>query len=140
MNQIAIEVAVCVGVALVTTERLGKRSGWGSLAAKSKRLTRTDILIFSPKSLQFAVAADRCRLNREGSGVGKVCVRPSITMAETLAELIISEVKSRQILWDVKHPSYHNRKLVDKEWRNIAENVGETSKFFHKCYYRLALV
>jgi deoxyxylulose-5-phosphate synthase len=51
-----------------------------------------------------------------------------ITMTETLAELVISEVKSKQILWDMKHKSYHNRLLVDREWSKIAENVGETNK------------
>jgi hypothetical protein len=30
-------------------------------------------------------------------------------MAETLAELVISEVKSRRILWIMKRDSYHNR-------------------------------
>jgi deoxyxylulose-5-phosphate synthase len=49
-------------------------------------------------------------------------------MAETLAELVISEVKSKSILWDMKHKSYHNRMLVDREWSKIAENVGETNK------------
>jgi hypothetical protein len=37
-------------------------------------------------------------------------------MAETLAELVISEVKSRRILWDMRHNSYHNGMLVDREW------------------------
>ncbi|PNF31667.1 hypothetical protein B7P43_G15686 [Cryptotermes secundus] len=49
-------------------------------------------------------------------------------MAETLAELIIREVKRRRILWDIKHNTYHNRKLVDRAWSEIAENVGETKE------------
>jgi hypothetical protein len=46
-------------------------------------------------------------------------------MTETLAELVISEVKSKRILCDKKHKSYHNRLLVDRDWSKIAENVGE---------------
>jgi hypothetical protein len=49
-------------------------------------------------------------------------------MTETLAELLISEEKSKRNLWDMKHNSYHNRLLVDREWSKIAENVGETNK------------
>jgi 5'(3')-deoxyribonucleotidase len=49
-------------------------------------------------------------------------------MAETLAELVISEVKSKRILWDMKHKGYHNRLLVDRDWSKIEENVGETNK------------
>ncbi|KDR23843.1 uncharacterized protein LOC110832767 [Zootermopsis nevadensis] len=49
-------------------------------------------------------------------------------MSETLAEIIINEVKSRRMLWDIKHKSYHDRKLVDWEWRKIAENVAETKE------------
>jgi hypothetical protein len=30
----------------------------------------------------------------------------------------------------MKHKSYHNRILVDREWRKVAENVGETRKYF----------
>jgi hypothetical protein len=58
------------------------------------------------------------------------CVLHSITMRETLAEIVISEVKIRRILRDMKHKSYHNRMPVDREWRKVAENVGETSKYF----------
>jgi hypothetical protein len=66
---------------------------------------------------------------REGSeGAGKQCVMRIITVTKTLAELLISEVKSKHILWDMKHKSYHNRLLVDREWSKIAENVGETNK------------
>lgn len=50
-------------------------------------------------------------------------------MAETLAEIVISEMKRRRILWDMKLISYHNRMLVGGEWSEIAENVGETSTF-----------
>jgi hypothetical protein len=53
-----------------------------------------------------------------------------ITMTETFAELLISEVKSKRILWDMKHKSYHNRLLVDRQWSKIAENVGEINKYF----------
>jgi hypothetical protein len=51
-----------------------------------------------------------------------------LTVTETLAELLISEVKSKRILCDMKHKSYHNRLLVDRERSKIAENVGETNK------------
>jgi hypothetical protein len=66
---------------------------------------------------------------REGSEcAGKQCVIRVITMTERLAELLSSEVKSKRILWDMKHKSYHNRLLVDREWSKMAENVGETYK------------
>jgi hypothetical protein len=51
-------------------------------------------------------------------------------MTQTLAELAISVVKNRRVLWDMKHNSYHNRMLVDKEWSKIAENLGEKCKYF----------
>jgi hypothetical protein len=58
---------------------------------------------------------------REGSeGTGKQYVMRIITMTKTLAELVISEVKSKRILWDMKHKSYHNRLLVVREWSKIA--------------------
>jgi hypothetical protein len=67
-----------------------------------------------------------CREGPEGAGKQRVMrIRP---MAETLAELVISEVKCKRILWDMKHKSYHNRMLVDREWSKIAETVGETNK------------
>jgi hypothetical protein len=49
-------------------------------------------------------------------------------MPETLAELVISEVKNKRILWDMKHKSYHNRLLVDRVWSKIAWNVREKNK------------
>jgi hypothetical protein len=58
-----------------------------------------------------------CRKGSEGAG--KQCVMRIITMTEKLAELLISEEKSKRILWDMKHKSYHNRLLVDREWSKI---------------------
>jgi hypothetical protein len=56
-------------------------------------------------------------------------------MIDTLAGLVISEVKCRRSLWDTKHNIYHNRMFVDREWFKVVENVGETSKYFFKFYY-----
>jgi hypothetical protein len=67
-------------------------------------------------------------LDRIPPSIIKQCVMRIITMTETLAKLLISEVKSKRILWDMKHKSYHNRLLVDREWSKIAENVAETNK------------
>jgi hypothetical protein len=84
------------------------------------------ILIFSRESLPLLLLSMHCSEGSEGAE--KQCVMRIITMTETLAELVISEVKSKRILWDMKHKSYHNRLLVDREWSKIAENVGETNK------------
>jgi hypothetical protein len=94
--------------------------------AKLKRLRRSNDLIFSHESLPLLLLPMHCKEGSEGAG--KQCVMCIITMTETLAELLISEVKSKRILWDVKHKSYHNRQLVDREWSKIAKNVGETNK------------
>jgi hypothetical protein len=51
-------------------------------------------------------------------------------MRETLAERVISEVKSRRILWDIKNNSCYCGMLVDKKWSKVAENVGKTNKHF----------
>jgi hypothetical protein len=47
-------------------------------------------------------------------------------MTEMLPELVISEVKSGCIPWDMKHKSYHSQLLVDREWSKIAKNATET--------------
>jgi hypothetical protein len=83
-------------------------------------------LIFSRESLPLLLLPVHCREGSEGAG--KQSVMRIITMTETLTELIISEVKSKRIRWDMKHKSYHNRLLGDREWSKIAENVGETNK------------
>jgi hypothetical protein len=90
---------------------------------KFKRLRRSNVLIFSRESLPLLLLPIHRR-----EGAGKLCVVRIITMTETLAELLISEVKSKRILWDMKLKRYHNRLLVDREWSKVAENVGETNK------------
>jgi hypothetical protein len=35
----------------------------------------------------------------------------------------------------MKHNSYQNRMLVEREWNKIAENRGETNEEFLKFYY-----
>lgn len=42
------------------------------------------------------------------------------------------------VLWDMKHVSYSNLFLMDREWSKIAENIDETWKYFVKYYYWLA--
>jgi hypothetical protein len=86
--------------------------------AKFKRLRRSNVLIFSRESLPLLLLPMHCREGSEGAG--KRCVMRIITMTETLAELVISEVKSKRILWDMTHKSYHNRLLVDWKWSKIA--------------------
>jgi hypothetical protein len=85
---------------------------------KFKRLRRSNVLIFSRESLQLLLLPIHCREGSEGAG--KQCVMRIITMTETLAKLLISEEKSKCILWDMKHKSYHNQLLVDREWSKIA--------------------
>jgi hypothetical protein len=80
---------------------------------KLKRLRRSNDLIFSRESLPLLLLLMHCREGSEGAG--NKCVMRIITMTETLAELLISEAKSKRILWDMKHKSYHNRLLVDRE-------------------------
>jgi hypothetical protein len=98
-----------------------------SVLAKRAKLKRSNDLVFSRESLPLLLLPMHCREGSEGAG--KQCVMRIITVTETLAELIISEVKkSKRILWDMKHKSCHNRLLVDRERSKIAENVGETNK------------
>jgi hypothetical protein len=85
---------------------------------KLKRLRRSNVLIFSRESLPLLLQPVHCREGSEGAG--KQRVMRIITMTETLAELVISEVKSKRILCDMKHKSYHNRMLVDRDWSKIA--------------------
>jgi hypothetical protein len=59
---------------------------------KFKRLRRSNVLIFSRESLPLLLLPILCREGSEGAG--KQCVLRIITMTETLAELLISEVKS----------------------------------------------
>jgi hypothetical protein len=37
----------------------------------------------------------------------------------SITEALISEVFKRPLLWDHKIKNYHNRDVVDKEWRNF---------------------
>jgi hypothetical protein len=49
------------------------------------------------------------------------CVLHIITMTEILMEIVINEVKSRCILLDMNHRSYHDQLLMDREWSKIAK-------------------
>jgi hypothetical protein len=45
------------------------------------------------------------------------------------------EAKSRHILRDMKYNSPHGRMLVTRKWREVAENLGETSKYFNIIFF-----
>jgi hypothetical protein len=50
----------------------------------------------------------------------------------TYIESLISEVFKRPVLWDHRNKAYHNRDLVDKEWDNVSQAVGITSRYKHQ--------
>ena len=49
----------------------------------------------------------------------------------TMAEVLISEVFKRPVLWDHRIKYYHNRDFVDKEWRNLSQTLNISRKY---CY------
>jgi hypothetical protein len=83
---------------------LAKRASERAKRTKLKRLRRSNYLIFSRELLPLLLLPMHCREGLEGAG--KQRVMRIITMTETLEELVISEVKSKRILWDMKHKSY----------------------------------
>ncbi|KAL1493833.1 hypothetical protein ABEB36_009519 [Hypothenemus hampei] len=42
-------------------------------------------------------------------------------------EILISEVQTRNLLWNKRNPRYKDRLTVDKEWDNVSERTGMTS-------------
>ena len=52
----------------------------------------------------------------------------------TFAQLLISEVQKRPVLWNRWDENYKNRVLVDKEWENVAVVLKKDSKL-SKCTY-----
>jgi hypothetical protein len=50
----------------------------------------------------------------------------------TYIESLISEVFKRPVLWDHRNKAYRNRDLVDKEWDNVSQAVGITSRYKHQ--------
>lgn len=41
---------------------------------------------------------------------------------------LISEVKRRSVLWNRAHSRHGDKVVLDKEWNEVAENTGFTSK------------
>jgi hypothetical protein len=66
----------------------------------------------------------------EGEGTGKICVLHFMARRDTLPELVISEVKSRRVLGDIKHKSSHCGMRVDKKWSKFTENVRKQVSIF----------
>jgi hypothetical protein len=56
----------------------------------------------------------------------------------TYIESLISVFK-RAVLWDHRNKAYHNRDLVDKEWDNVSQAVGITSRYKHQFNFILAV-
>ena len=48
-----------------------------------------------------------------------------------MAEVIISEVFKRPVLWDHRIKNYHNRGFVDREWRILSQTLNISSRY---CY------
>lgn len=44
-------------------------------------------------------------------------------------EALISEVFKRPALWDHQNKGYRNRRYVDKEWTNVSQKLGISSKY-----------
>lgn len=43
-------------------------------------------------------------------------------------DMLISEVRKRELLWNRKNNDHRDRSLVDKEWEYVGEKVGISSK------------
>lgn len=43
-------------------------------------------------------------------------------------DMLISEVRKRELLWNRKNRDHRDRALVDKEWEDVGEKVGVPSK------------
>jgi membrane protein YdbS with pleckstrin-like domain len=103
------------GDVLGTGEEIG-RVKWPKL----NQLRQSNALRFSLELLQFiTIAATAYPV--QGTVRHWKCVLRIITMTEMLVEIVINEVKSRCILWDMKHKSYHDQLLMDREWSKIAK-------------------
>jgi hypothetical protein len=46
-------------------------------------------------------------------------------------EALISEVFKRPVLWDNRIKDYHNRDLVDKEWRKLSQTLKTSNKYYY---------
>jgi hypothetical protein len=63
-----------------------------------------------------------------------------------MAEALISEGFKKPVLRDHRIKDYHNRDVVDKEWRNLSQTLTVSSKYcdiasvfcLHKFMYRYA--
>jgi len=49
----------------------------------------------------------------------------------SITEALISEVFKRPVLWEYKIKNYHNRDVVDKEWRNLSQTLNIRSKYYY---------
>jgi len=48
-----------------------------------------------------------------------------------MTEALISEVFKRPVLWDQRMKVYHNRDLIEKEWRNLSQTLEISSKYYY---------
>jgi len=49
----------------------------------------------------------------------------------SMTEALISEVFKRPVLWDHRMKGYHNRDLIQKEWRNLSETLEISSTYYY---------
>ena len=52
----------------------------------------------------------------------------------TMAEVLISEVFKRPVLWDHRIKYYHNRDFVDRECRNLSQTLNISSRYCYIAY------
>jgi hypothetical protein len=66
---------------------------------------------------------------RVGSSDKPLVTSVALHVMPTSTEALISEVFKRPVLWDHQNKGYHNRKYVDKEWNNVSDKLGISSKY-----------
>jgi hypothetical protein len=69
---------------------------------------------------------DQCRTVE-----GREWIIASIYIMCLMMEGIISEVFKRPVLWDNRLKGYHNRDLIDSEWKNLSQTLGISSKYYY---------
>jgi len=51
-----------------------------------------------------------------------------------MAQVLISLVFKRPVLWYYRIKNYHNRDFVDKKWRNLSQTLNISRKYCYIAY------
>jgi hypothetical protein len=65
---------------------------------------------------------------------GRIVTIACIDLMSSMTEGLISEVFKRPVLWDHRMKGYHNRDLIDLEWRNLSQTLEISSKYYYTAF------